>query len=64
MKDDDFVDRKNDRRKNIKQKSVKKIFVDENDDKIIHKKIKNQIKQQKQEIDNEEWEDWDRYYNH
>jgi hypothetical protein len=64
MKDDDFVDRKSDRRKNIKQKSIKKNFINENDDNIIHKKIKNQIKQQKQEIDNEEWEDWDRYYNH
>lgn len=64
MKDDDFLDRKNSRRKNIKHKSTKKYFIDDNEDNIIHKKIKNQIKQQKEEIDNEEWEDWDRYYNH
>jgi hypothetical protein len=64
MKDDDFLDRKTNRRKNIKQKSVKKHFIDDNEDIVIHKKIKNQIKQQKEEIDNEEWEDWDRYYNH
>ena len=64
MKDDDFLDRKTNRRKNIKQKSVKKHFIDDNEDIVIHKKIKNQIKQQKEEIDNEEWKDWDRYYNH
>ena len=64
MKDDDFLDRKTNRRKNIKHKTAKKHFIDDNEDKVIHKKIKNQIKQQKEEIDNEEWEDWDRYYNH
>lgn len=64
MKDDDFLDRKSNRRKNIKQKSVKRNPIDDNEEKIISKKLKNTIKQQKEEIDNEEWEDWDRYYNH
>lgn len=61
--DEDFLSRKNDRRKKIKDKNVGKNIFEDKDDRIISKKIKQEIKKQKEEIDNEEWEDWDRYYN-
>lgn len=62
--EDDFFDRKNNRRKKIKNKFDKKGPVEDNDDRFLNRKIKNQIKQQKEHLEEEEWEDWDRYYNH
>lgn len=63
--EDDFLDRKNDRRKKIKtSKFDKKNLSEDGDDKILNKKIKNQIRKQKEDFETEEWEDWDRYYNH
>jgi hypothetical protein len=50
-----------------REKITKKKFLDkkkdylQDPDQILKKN--NQLKQKKQEIDEEEWEDWDRYYN-
>lgn len=51
-----------------REKITKKKYLDKKKDHLedpdrISKK-NNQLKQRKQEIDEEEWEDWDRYYNH
>lgn len=65
MKDtpEDFTNRKEARRKNIEQKNAKyKDFFDES--LIKESKIKQEIKKKKQSFEDEEWEDWDRYYNH
>lgn len=60
---DDQSFRKEYRRKKIKDKSNRK-FYDSDDplDRKAHKQ--SEVKKIKEEIDNEEWEDWDRYYNH
>jgi hypothetical protein len=60
---DDFSNRKEHRRKKIKDRSSRRIY--ENDDPIERKASKNNnVKKIKNEIEEEEWEDWDRYYNH
>lgn len=60
--EDNFFERKQDRRKKFQNKSQKKDW--SNDEYIINKKTKHQIKEKKEHLDEEEWEDWDRYYNH
>ncbi len=60
--DEEFLDRKQNRRKKLQNKDHKKPWVD--DDYIINKKNKHNIKEKKEHFDEEEWEDWDRYYNH
>ena len=61
---DDFQSRKEHRRNKIKHKSS---YRDSDYDDPIERKAKkhnSDIKKIKEEIDEEEWEDWDRYYNH
>ena len=56
-------DRKQERRDKINKKNIRK--VDSDDDFIRKKNIeKKTIKRIKESFDDEEWEDWDRYYNH
>lgn len=58
------TDRKSTRREKIKKKNLRKDFSfdDENQEKNhLHKK---ELKKIKEEFEDEEWEDWDRYYNH
>lgn len=58
---DDFEDRKQPRRK-IKKQNIKKHLLD--DDQIQKNKAKKEIKKIKESFDDEEWENWDKYYNH
>jgi hypothetical protein len=60
--EDNFFERKQDRRKKFQNKSQKKDW--NNDEHIINKKTKHEIKEKKEHLEEEEWEDWDRYYNH
>ena len=68
MKDkEDSSERKDDRRKKLRLKNNKKRSKssDSYDDDIdIHNLIKKDIKKIKETFQDEEWEDWDRYYNH
>lgn len=60
---DDTNNRKDSRRDSIQKKK----FLDKSqkfNDEIPDINQKKQFKKRKQEIDEEEWEDWDRYYNH
>jgi NRPS condensation-like uncharacterized protein len=59
---EDFSNRKETRRKKIKDRSTRKDY--EHEDPMERKASKNNIKKIKNEIEEEEWEDWDRYYNH
>lgn len=60
---DDQSFRKEFRRKKIKDKTNRKFY--DNDDPLERKANKqSSVKKIKEEIDDEEWEDWDRYYNH
>lgn len=59
---DDFTNRKEYRRKKIKDRSYRKVY--DYEDPIEKKANKNNIKKIKEDIEEEEWEDWDRYYNH
>jgi hypothetical protein len=54
-------DRKLDRREKIKNKRNKPRY---DGDDFSPKDINKQIKKQKEDLQDEEWEDWDRYYNH
>lgn len=62
--EEDFLSRKNERRKKIKNKDTTRKVFDDTEEKVINRKLKREIKKQKEEIYDEEWEDWDRYYNH
>jgi hypothetical protein len=65
MKENEDFDRKDDRRKKIKLKNNKKDidFIDDNF--IDNKKLSSKdVKKIKESFKDEEWEDWDRYYNH
>jgi hypothetical protein len=61
---EDFLNRKEqNRKKKIKDKSCRK--TNDYEDPIERKANKNNtIKKIREEIKEEEWEDWDRYYNH
>jgi hypothetical protein len=54
-------DRKLDRRDKIKNKRNKPRYDDID---FSPKDINKQLKKQKEDFQDEEWEDWDRYYNH
>jgi hypothetical protein len=54
-------DRKTARREKLKNKCNKPSYEKED---FSPKDINSRIKKQKEELDNEEWENWDRYYNH
>lgn len=65
MKDKDDFDRKDSRRKKINLKNNKKHINSVDDDFIDNKKLSSkEIKKLKESFQDEEWEDWDRYYNH
>jgi hypothetical protein len=56
-------DRKQERRQKIhKHKKKSPSFYDEED--LSHNRIKKEYKKIKETFDDEEWEDWDKYYNH
>lgn len=65
MNDKEDFDRKDHRRKKIKIKTHKK-QVDPVDSDFIDQgnPTKGDIKKIKESFKDEEWEDWDRYYNH
>jgi len=65
MKADNFnsEDRKNRHRKNFDIKSQdKKPYEDEEN--LGAKKMSKEFKRKKQELDEDDWENWDRLYNH
>lgn len=66
MAKEEKFDRKEDRRKklNKKQNSTEKPFTFEDDSEKKQVSFKRERQKIKEEIDEEEWEDWDRYYNH
>lgn len=65
MKDNEEFDRKDDRRKKIKLKNNKKDIDFVDGDFIDNKKLASKdVKKIKESFQDEEWEDWDRYYNH
>jgi hypothetical protein len=59
---DNFEDRKQSRRNKIKKENVKKHFFDDED--VRKHNVKKEIKKIKESFEDEEWEDWDKYYNH
>jgi hypothetical protein len=60
--DNENDDERQKRKPKIKKEKVKKHLLD--DEKIRSHNAKIEIKKLKEDYDNEEWEDWDRYYNH
>jgi|LakMenE18May11ns_1017448.scaffolds.fasta_scaffold9673012_3 hypothetical protein len=54
-------DKKEARRKKLQEKSLFKD--DPKNEKTVSHSLKKELKKKKQEIDEEEWEDWDRHYN-
>ena len=56
-------DRKEDRRQKLNRKYSNKDNL-LNDDIPRTGYIKRELRKIKEEVDEEEWEDWDRYYNH
>ena len=61
--EEDFPNRKESRRKKLKNKNDYREF--DSDDPIEKKAKKNiDYKKYKEEAEEEEWENWDRYYNH
>jgi hypothetical protein len=56
---DDQDNEKEIRRKKFQEKTEK---IDKNNQTISHE-LKKEFKKKKLEIDEEEWEDWERYYN-
>jgi len=60
---EDNLDRKLNRRKKFQDKNFKK--KEHRDEEYnLSKKSKYRVKEHKEDLQNEEWEDWDRYYNH
>ena len=57
-------DRKIIRRENIKKKSTEKDFFIDKDNEEQNHFQKKELKKIKESLEEEEWEDWDRYYNH
>lgn len=58
---DDFEEKKH-RKPKFKKQHIKKHMLD--DDQIKQSNAKKQVKKMKEDLDNEEWENWDQYYNH
>lgn len=54
-------DKKEVRRKKLQEKSMFK--EDDKNEKTISNSLKKEFKKKKLEIDEEEWEDWERFYN-
>ena len=54
-------DKKEARRKKLQEKSL--FNDDPKNEKTVSHSLKKELKKKKQEIDEEEWEDWDRHYN-
>ena len=54
-------DEKAARRKKIQSKNM---YKDEKQEPTISRSLKKEFKKKKLEAEEEEWEDWDRYYNH
>jgi hypothetical protein len=64
---EDFSNRKENRRQKFNKNKGTKKPNDFEDHEVVDKpssKIKQEIKKIRQSYDDEEWEDWDRYYNH
>lgn len=64
---EDFPNRKENRRQKLSKNKVTKKPDGSEDQDMVDKpssKIKQEIKKIKQSYEDEEWEDWDRYYNH
>jgi hypothetical protein len=59
QKEDDF-DKKEVRRKKLQEKNS---FKDIQSEPTISHSLKKEFKKKKEEMDEEEWEDWERYYN-
>ena len=61
--EEDFPNRKENRRKKIKTKNNYREYSSEDP---VEKRAKKNLeyKKYKEESQEEEWEDWDRYYNH
>jgi hypothetical protein len=60
---EDFTNRKETRRKNLKSKNIKKERELDSFD-VPQSEVRKEIKKKKQTLDDDEWEDWERYYNH
>lgn len=60
---DSRPDRKEDRRQKIDKKFSRKDEIYDEDGIRSHQ-IKRERKKLQEELDDEEWENWDRYYNH
>lgn len=60
---DSKPDRKEDRRQKIDKKFLYRDNLSD-DDGIKNHHIKRERKKIKEELDDEEWENWDRFYNH
>lgn len=64
---EDFPNRKENRRQKINKNKSSKGVDGQEDHEMIDKpssKVNQEIKKIKQTYEDEEWEDWDRYYNH
>ncbi len=53
-------EKKDERRKKIQEKSI---FKEEKNEPTISHSLKKEFKKKKQDLDEEEWEEWDRFYN-
>jgi hypothetical protein len=60
---EDFPNRKEERREKFKKKNNRKPTRLGEDDCLENQRPKPDIKRLKEDFQNEEWEDWDRYYN-
>ena len=58
--EDSEFDKKEFRRKKLKDKNL---FREDKNEPTISHSLKKEYKKKKLEIDDEEWEDWDRQYN-
>lgn len=54
-------DRKQERRQKLDKSRKKQSFYNEED--IVNNKLKKEFKKTKERFEDEEWEDWDKYYN-
>lgn len=62
--DNDSENPKDKRRTNFVNKKDKPKFFDDNDELKRKNLSKQELKKIKETYEEEEWEDWDRYYNH
>lgn len=57
---DNETDKKAARRKKLQEKNI---YRDDKQEPTISHSLNKEFKKKKQEVDEEEWEDWDRFYN-